>query len=61
MLMLKTTRLSDKPVFGKNNSNKSVFNKNNGNNKVDKFGINNNNMEYTKKLEKSKSKKLFKF
>ena len=50
----------DKLVSGKNNSNKPAFKRNNGNNKVDKYSINSNSIEHTKKLGKLKSQKLFK-
>ena len=61
--MLKTTRLFDKLalgrnnnsklVFSKNNNSKPAFKKNNSNNKVNRFGIDRNDIEYIKKLEKS--------
>ena len=69
--MLKTTRLLDKQAFGKNNSSRFAFNRNNnsklvfgrniGNDKIDEFDIDRNSIKYTKKSEKSKSKKISKF
>ena len=50
--MLKITKLINKLVFKKNNNNRSAFEKNDSDNKVNKFGISNNDLEYTKKLEK---------
>ena len=60
--MLKTTGLSDKLAFSRNNGNKlafsknnnskPVFKKNNSNNKIDRFGVSRNNVEYTIKLGK---------
>ena len=67
ILILKTIILFDKPVSSRNNSSKLTFSKNdnskpafrrnNGGNKI-KFG--NDNIKYAKKLEKSKSLKMFK-
>ena len=64
ILMLKVIKLSNKPVFDKNNSSKLAFSKNNNNklasrkndsdNKVDGFGISNNGIKYTKKSKKLK-------
>ena len=53
--MLKITRLLNKLVSGKNNNNRPVFEKNDSNNKVNRFGINGDDMEYIKKLIKSKN------
>ena len=58
--MLKTIRSSDKLVSRKNNGNRSASSLNNGNNEINRFGVNNDSMEYTKKLRKSKSQKLSK-
>ena len=52
--MLKITKLSHKPAFNKNNSNKSAYEKDNSNNEVNRFDISDNNVEYIKKLKKSK-------
>ena len=67
-LMLKTTRLSNKPApskddnsksaSSKNNNSKPTFKKNDGNGEVDRFG--DNGMEHAKKLGKSKGEKLAK-
>ena len=59
--MLKTIRLLNKLVFSKNDSNKSAFEKNNSDGKVDGYDIDSNSIEHTKKLRKSKSKKMSKF
>ena len=59
--MLKITKLFDKLVFRKNNSGKLISKENNKNNKVVRFIINNNSIEFTKKLRKLESQKLFKF
>ena len=66
--ILKTTRLSNKPAFWKNNNNKLAFNKNNNimptseknhnDNEFDRFG--DDGIKYTKKLEKLNGQKLFK-
>ena len=68
--MLKTIGLTDKPAFdrnngsrlasSKNNNNKLIFRKNNSNDESDRFGVGRNSVEYAKKLEKSKNKKMFK-
>ena len=66
--MLKTTRLSNKQAFSKNNSSRlasnrndnsrSTFKKNNGNSEVNGFDIGGNDVEHTKKSKKlSKSGK----
>ena len=57
--MLKTTRLFDEPVPNRNNSSKLAFKKIIGDGKINKYG--NNNIEYAKKLGKSKVQKLFQF
>ena len=66
--MLKITRSSNKPApsrndvnrsaSSKNNDSKPVFGRNDGNSEIDRFG--GNGVKYTKKLEKSKGKKLAK-
>ena len=67
--ILKMTRSSDKPApsknngsrsaSNKNNNSKPAFGKNNGNNEINKFGVDRNGVEHTKKSEKlSKSGKL---
>ena len=56
--MLKITRLPNKSIFNKNNNSKPVFKKNNSNNKSDKFRNSSDEMEYSKKTENLKSKKL---
>ena len=68
--MLKINKSIDKLTFGKNNSSRPAFNKNNsskpasgrknGNGKFNKFSVGNDNIEYAKKLGKSKAPKLFK-
>ena len=50
--MLKTTKLFDKLVSGKNNNNRQTFEKYNSNNKVNKYDIDNDSIKYTKKLRK---------
>ena len=62
--ILKITGLPNKPApdrnnssklaFNKNNNSRLAFKKNNNNNEFDEFG--DNNMEYAKKLKKSKDK-----
>ena len=71
ILIPKTIKSFNKPVFNKNNNNKLafsknnnsrlVFGKNNNNSKINRFDISSNNVEYTKKSWKSKTGKLFKF
>ena len=66
--MLKTTQLSDKPSLSRNDgsrlasnknySSKPAFKKKNSNNEV---GFDNDSIEYTNKLKKSKSQNLAKF
>ena len=59
-MKLKTIRSLNKPAFRRNNNNKLSFRKNNGNSKTDGFNISINDIEYTKKLGKSKDQKLSK-
>ena len=68
--MLKTIGSPNKPApsrndgsrltSSKNNNNKPASRKNDGNGEVDGFGVGRNSVEYAKKSEKSKSKKMSK-
>ena len=68
--MLKTIKLSDRPVSSRNDGSKSASSKNNnsrpaskrndGDGEVNGFGIGDNGVKHTKKLGKSKGKKLSK-
>ena len=53
MLKLKTIKLFDGSVFEKNNIWKHISRKNNDYDKISRFNIYDNNMKFTKKLEKS--------
>ena len=68
--ILKTTGLLDEPALSKINGSKSATSrninsrpasrKNNSNDEVNRFDVDGNNVEHTKKLGKSKSKKTSK-
>ena len=69
--MLKTTKSPDKPALSKNNGSRSassrnnnskpLFERNTGNGKVNGYGVSDDGIEYAKKSEKSKGKKLANF
>ena len=50
-----------KLIFSKNDNNKPASRRNNNNGKINRFDINRNSIENTKKSGKSKSKKTSKF
>ena len=60
-MILKTIEPCNKPGFSKNNGNELDFKKNYSNNKINRFGVSSNDIKYTEKSRKLKSKKLFKF